>query len=279
VLAGVIFNGKPINEITDDEIARLVAEHFAERQHLELKLTVNHRDDAERLEVLLDVSSLANGGGGYLIVGIRDDGRGRAQRFEKPGDTRQIAQSIYDLSMRWIDERIAGLEVHERNVQGNALVIVRAPVSARTPHMVTFGDKTFFYSRYETGKRAMTLAEIREMMLKTGKADEAAGLLARLVGELQYNADALANITWATAPSLRDELWRGAGARMEFLPGDLWTAIDGVYRHIRAARDIHETIRSAPAGANTMPEHIRMEEILELAKRETDLALQRLRGI
>ena len=68
MLAGVIFNGKPINEITDDEIARLVAENLAERQHLELKLTVNHRDDAERLEVLLDVSSLANGGGGYLIV-------------------------------------------------------------------------------------------------------------------------------------------------------------------------------------------------------------------
>jgi len=41
--AGVIFNGKPINEITDAEIARLVAEHLAKRQHLELKLTVNHR--------------------------------------------------------------------------------------------------------------------------------------------------------------------------------------------------------------------------------------------
>jgi hypothetical protein len=113
--------GGAINEITDDAVARLVPGHLAERQHLEFKLTVNHREDAERLEVLLDVTSLANDGGGYLIVGIRDDGRGCAQRFENPGDTRQIAQSIYDLSMRWIDERIAGLEVRERNVQGMRL--------------------------------------------------------------------------------------------------------------------------------------------------------------
>ena len=73
----------------DDEIA-CSSPRNSPSASSELKLTVNHGDDAERLEVLLDVLSLANGGGGYLIVGIKDGGRGRAQRFQNPGDTRQI---------------------------------------------------------------------------------------------------------------------------------------------------------------------------------------------
>ena len=53
----MIFDGKPIHEITDDEIDALVQNHIGERQHLEFKVTVNTKDDKDRLELLRDVAS------------------------------------------------------------------------------------------------------------------------------------------------------------------------------------------------------------------------------
>jgi len=161
----MIFDLKPIDDLSDTEILSLVDAHVAEQQHLEYKVTVNHQDSDARLEMLLDVASLANGGGGYLIVGIRDDGRGAAQRFEDPGDTARIGRSIRDLCHQHIVDRIDGLSVRERVVDGNPLVIVRVPVSNRLPHMVTFDGHTHFSSRYEAGKRPMTLVEIREAFI------------------------------------------------------------------------------------------------------------------
>jgi hypothetical protein len=155
----MIFDDRSIDQITADEIRALVEEHVAERRHLEFKVTVDHRDDNDRLETLLDISSLANGGGGYVFVGVRDDGSGRAQVFENPGDTARISRSIRDLCLEHIEPRIDGLEIRERIVDGHPLVIVRVPVSARTPHMVTYHEGTHFWSRYEDGKRAMTYAE------------------------------------------------------------------------------------------------------------------------
>jgi predicted HTH transcriptional regulator len=117
----MIFYGRPINEITDLEISGLVDDHVAELQSLEFKLTFNHRNDEARLEMLVDVASLANSGGGHLIIGIRDDGRGCAQRFEDPGDTGPMARSIRDLCRQYIVDRVDGLEVHERTVDGHRL--------------------------------------------------------------------------------------------------------------------------------------------------------------
>ena len=55
----MIFDGKPIDDISDDEIDQLVREHISERQHLEYKVTLNHQDNSDRLELLRDIVSLA----------------------------------------------------------------------------------------------------------------------------------------------------------------------------------------------------------------------------
>lgn len=159
----MIFEGKSLTDILDAELDSLVREHIAEQQHLEFKATLNHKSDEEKLQLLLEVASLANGGGGYLVIGVRDDGKGRAQKYENPGDTARIAKSIRDLCHAYIEQRIDGLEIQERTVNGNPLVVVHVPVSARTPHMVTFNRGTHFWARYQDGKREMTLAEIHEI--------------------------------------------------------------------------------------------------------------------
>ena len=160
----MIFDGKLIDDISDEEIDKLVSEHMSERQHLEFKVTLNHQDDPDRLELLRDIVSLANASGGYLIIGIRDDGEGHAQKYEPDmiGDRQKIKQAITSLCLDHIRDRIDGLEIRLRTVRSNPLVIVRIPTSIRIPHMVTFQNHTDFYTRYEDGKREMTLSEIRE---------------------------------------------------------------------------------------------------------------------
>ncbi len=162
----MIFNGKPVDDITETEIDGLVKDHVMERQHLEFKATVNYQDDTDRLELLRDIVSLANAGGGYLIIGIRDDGHGRAQKYEPilVGDTARIGQSIRSLCLDHISDRIDGLEIRSRTVGPNSLLLIRIPISDRIPHMVTFQNRTEFYTRYGDGKREMTLSEIREAL-------------------------------------------------------------------------------------------------------------------
>ena len=56
----MIFAGRLVDEISDEEIAQLVEAHVSERQHLEFKATFEYRDAATRMELLRDVVSMAN---------------------------------------------------------------------------------------------------------------------------------------------------------------------------------------------------------------------------
>jgi hypothetical protein len=161
----MIFEGRHIDEIQDQEFDLLVTDHYSERQSLEFKATYIIRDDENRLEVLRDIVSLANGGGGYLIVGIRDDGKGKAQKYEpiSQSDAENIKRSIFGLCLDHIKERLDGLECDVRNIKSNPIVVFRVPASNRIPHMVSFNNKTDFFTRYHDGKREMTIGEIREL--------------------------------------------------------------------------------------------------------------------
>ena len=165
----MIFDGRPLDEITNDEIAHLVKNHVSERQHLEFKATFEYKKDAVRHELLRDIVSMANGGGGYLIIGVRDDGHGQAQCFAEPALMEKpdsMVKSIRSLCHAYISEPIDGLEIRTHDVEGNTLIIVRTPVSGRRPHMVTFQGHTNFHIRDEDGNRPMSLGEIREFFVK-----------------------------------------------------------------------------------------------------------------
>lgn len=183
--ACMIFEGRSIDEVLDEDLQALVDNHVSERQHLEFKVTIDHGDDDDRVETLRDIVSLCNGGGGFLIVGIRDDGRGRAQRFEPTlvGDVRRIAASVRSLALDHIRERIEGLEVQERTVGSNPLVVVRVPASTRTPHMVTYQARTDFWTRHQVGKREMTIGEIRDAFTNDFVGERLSGIIDILLGQ------------------------------------------------------------------------------------------------
>jgi predicted HTH transcriptional regulator len=79
----VIFDFKSIDEIGDQELEDIVAFKVPERQFIEFKATFLNKDDSQRLELLRDVVAFANSGGGYIIIGINDNGKDCAGGFTK----------------------------------------------------------------------------------------------------------------------------------------------------------------------------------------------------
>jgi hypothetical protein len=157
----MIFDGRVLSEITNEDINQLVLGHERETSNLEYKLTVNHKTKDDKFEILCDIASLANAGGGYLVIGIRDDGKGKAQKFETVNNAENIVKSIQSLCIEHISERIEGIEYGIRNIDGKDIIIYRIPESLKVPHMVAYNNNTQFVTRYNDGKREMTIGEIR----------------------------------------------------------------------------------------------------------------------
>jgi len=159
----VIFDGRPIDEIKDEEFDTLIQEGTSERQHLEFKEIYKIKDPEDKLEVLRDIASLANGGGGYLIIGMQDDGTGKpvGYRPQSREDLDKMKKSIQQLCLDHIAERIPRLEFRIREPNNKPILIIYIPDSIQAPHMVKFNRRTDFYTRYDEGKREMSIAEIR----------------------------------------------------------------------------------------------------------------------
>ena len=157
------FGDKALADISDDEIRALVSNRVAERQHLEFKVKFDQKSSDAVSKLLRQVASFANGGGGYLVLGVRDDGRGRAQKFEGlQGNVESTVRSIRSLCLEHLDPRIRGLDIEERVIDDHAVVLVRVPRSAQVPHMMKYQHATEFWVRYQDGKVQMTREEIRE---------------------------------------------------------------------------------------------------------------------
>ena len=133
---------------------------------------------------------MANGGGGYLVIGVRDDGQGRAKDFVGQAimeHSESMMKSIRSLCHDHIAERIEGIEIGLLDVNGNPVVLVRIPASGRHPHMVTMNRRTHFTIRDGNGKREMSMAEIREAFLselvpqRLYRIDEKLSVLTRAV--------------------------------------------------------------------------------------------------
>ncbi|MCC7172801.1 MAG: ATP-binding protein [Planctomycetes bacterium] len=163
----MIFGGKPPEEVTDDELRRLVTEHVGEKQSVEFKATYATGTDESRLEILQDLVSFANAAGGYVIVGIRDDGTGRAHGWSQQSVAaiRTVAHSVQQSAHDGIADRIPDLRMQVRHIDGNGVLLIQVPESDRKPHMVKLLRSTRFVMRYGDGKREMTLSEIREAFL------------------------------------------------------------------------------------------------------------------
>ena len=161
----MIFDGKPAQSITADEIRHLVTNSVTEDQHLDYKQRAYDPSDRGKLELLKDATAFLNADGGYLVIGVREDGSGRAVGFASVDDPEGVRRSMLDRCLHGIDPRPPHLNVGLHTVDGNNIVIVHVPESDRKPHCARpDAEHHYFWRRYEDGNKLMTMAEIRECL-------------------------------------------------------------------------------------------------------------------
>lgn len=162
----MIVNGRSLNDISLDDIRFLVENRVPENPHLDYKESPYGRTQQDQREMLRDITGMANSGGGYLIIGIREDHASRAGALTPFPEAHRHAQAINQRCLDGIRDRIEGLEVAVYETEfSQGIIVIRVPASNQRPHMVTLHKRTDFFRRYGTDKRPMTIGEIREMIL------------------------------------------------------------------------------------------------------------------
>ena len=161
----MIFDGKPVQAISADDLRRLVAEAVEEDRNLEYKERPYTSNAHDRAELAKDVTAFLNADGGYLIIGVREDGNGRAAGFANVGEPEGVRRSIIDRCLTRIDPRPPRLDIGAKDVDGATVLIVRVPESDQKPHCARpDAEHHYFWRRYEDGNKLMTTAEIRECL-------------------------------------------------------------------------------------------------------------------
>jgi hypothetical protein len=159
----MIFDGKPTAQITTEDIRRLIAEHVREDQFLDFKRDPYPANDYGRQELAKDVSAFANAAGGYIIVGVAENGEGRADALVGVTDAESVRRSMRDRCLTIIEPRLTELDIGIVRVDDRDIIVCRVPESPRKPH-ATVPDREHhsFWLRYQDGVKLMTVAEIRD---------------------------------------------------------------------------------------------------------------------
>jgi hypothetical protein len=158
------------DDITADHILSLVTDKISERKVLEYKqdLTIGGVD--EKAEFLADVSSFANASGGDIIYGISDERDASKKSTGLPdaitplaiGSPATVCGQIEQLIESGIQPRIPLVHIKHFDIPNHGLVIVvRVGKSWIAPHMVSYANRTRFFSRNSsTGKVQLDVQQI-----------------------------------------------------------------------------------------------------------------------
>lgn len=164
-------NYSDIDEINEDEVNALLENEVIENAHLEYKKDIKFNNDNEKKELLADICSFSNIGGGIILYGIeekREEGKTTGLPSSICGlniNIDEITRRIDESVRHSIEPRIIGLKIKQLEVAGKLLLVVFIPRSMNPPHMVTFKGSCKFWRRANASKYQMGMEEIRESIL------------------------------------------------------------------------------------------------------------------
>lgn len=158
-----------LDELTADHLAQLVENGVEESRVLDFKEDYGHVDgrrrslnDEKKRELLADVSSFANTGGGDLIIGMKEEaGRAISVIGLDLADPDAELLKIQNVIRDSLEPRISGLAAKSITLEnGRVVLVIRTPRSWTAPHRVKPDSK--FYARNSSGKYPMDVAELRQ---------------------------------------------------------------------------------------------------------------------
>ncbi|KRW90642.1 hypothetical protein SD51_13655 [Alicyclobacillus tengchongensis] len=167
-MIGLRLSGKPLSDITAEDIFRLIKEEVPASRTLDYKLELTE----DNKELLADIIAFANTDGGIIVYGIeekKENGKNTGVPFDVTGLTNvitdQVSQRIENVLRDNVEPRLQNVEVRSLNVNEKVVLLVGVPRSLFAPHMLRKDNK--FYARNSAGKFAMDVHQIRDAFLQT----------------------------------------------------------------------------------------------------------------
>lgn len=168
---------RPFDKLDSEDLADLVTiRKVREHINLDYKLEPYTHDHSGTVEMLADVTAMANARGGYILIGVSED---RAAPDGTPKELIGIERG--DEETRWIqsvcfssiDERIAGIRVRDILLpNGRSCIVIEIPNSVKKPHMVVHQRHRSFRIRHGRSKNWMGMQEVRDMILSMNQYQE-----------------------------------------------------------------------------------------------------------
>jgi len=170
----------PLSEVNAEALDALVANAVAENRYLDYKERLPGDGDADKRELLADVTAFANSAGGDLIHGIRERRKGSKATGEPevvvglPDIVLDEVMLRLDATLRTgMDPRIPGLVLHPvLRPLGPPCLVIRIPRSPHGIHMVTYKGSSRFYGRGTNGCFELDWGQIRSGFLQAEGAHE-----------------------------------------------------------------------------------------------------------
>ena len=161
-----------INQVTENEIRKLIEAKVPEDMCLEYKKEVKFSNDAEKKELLADVCSFANSEGGVIIYGIEEtkDESGKnsglpSQIINLKINADEVIRSLEESIRKSIEPALIGLNIVSRKIDGKIILILFIPKSSNLPHRVKFKGINKFWKRANANRYEIPIEELREDFL------------------------------------------------------------------------------------------------------------------
>lgn len=174
--------GKKIENVSEDDIKRLVSNGVSESKTLDYKRELKIETGDDRKEFLYDIASLANTEGGAIVYGIEEQKDSQGQNTGIPSQITGITihnkdkliQKVEDLAKNNIEPHLNSLNIKHIIVDGLEILIIGVPKKIGMPHMVTYNSTNKFYKRRNSGKYLLDVHELNNSFLNSFTIKEAA---------------------------------------------------------------------------------------------------------
>lgn len=158
--------------ITEATLRDMIARGIREDRTLDFKQDLS-LGDSGKLDILQDVTAMANASGGAILYGaIEGEGDERARIIDLRGlhfSPDQLDLTIANLLRDNVDERLPGVEHFAIPLEGGSYCyLIRVASSHLAPHMITLPSKRArFYVRGTVSNDPMNARQIREGVMRT----------------------------------------------------------------------------------------------------------------
>lgn len=158
---------------TKANLQDLIDNNAVENLHLEFKkysFMDGKISGSDKDTITKEIVAMANSEGGYIIIGIDEDGKRMASQLTHADcnfaqfDGVQLALQQYILAK--VRPRLYGIKMQGIEIEtGKIAIVISVPKSYSRPHAVNDGNKDIFFIRHSNGVTNMSVDDLRKQFL------------------------------------------------------------------------------------------------------------------